>query len=62
MSGIEESPKPQAPSYKLLPTVMRQLPVGAEAFDAMGRRVLSPKSGVYFVREAQSIRKVTVQR
>ena len=28
----------------------RHLPAGAVAFDAMGRRVLNPKSGVYFYR------------
>ena len=33
-----------------LPTVARRVPVGSVAFDAMGRRVLDPKSGVYFVR------------
>ena len=68
MSGIEESPKPQAPSHELLPTVTRQLPAGAVAFDAMGRRVVNPKSGVYFVRAASgklsavSCQKVIIQR
>ena len=32
------------------PTVIRRLPAGAVAFDAMGRLVLNPKPGVYFVR------------
>jgi YVTN family beta-propeller protein len=49
--GIEESPKPQAPSFKPAATVVRGLPAGAIAFDAMGRRVTNPGPGVYFVRE-----------
>jgi len=52
------------------PTVLRRLPAGAVAFDAMGRRVLNPKAGVYFVRgepqassrKPQAIRKVVVTR
>jgi hypothetical protein len=67
--GAEESPKPQAPSRKLAATVIRSLPQGAVAFDAMGRRVVNPKSGVYFVRStvcgepsAVAIRKVVIQR
>jgi hypothetical protein len=35
-------------------------------FDAMGRRVMNPKSGVYFVREAQAqaqaVRKIVIHR
>jgi hypothetical protein len=54
----------------LRPTVVRSLPDGAVVFDAMGRRVVSAKPGVYFVREEpqasshkpQDIRKVVVQR
>jgi photosystem II stability/assembly factor-like uncharacterized protein len=34
-----------------LPTVIRRLPTGSVAFDALGRRVLVLKSGGYFVRE-----------
>jgi hypothetical protein len=49
-SGIEESP-PQAPSHKLQATFIRSLPAGAVAFDPTGRRVLNPKSGIYFVME-----------
>jgi hypothetical protein len=52
--GVEESPKPQASSRKLSATVIRNLPVGTVAFDAMGRRVLEPKSGVFFVRSEPS--------
>jgi hypothetical protein len=69
-SGVEESFSPQITSRKLLPTVIRALPRGSVAFDAMGRRVVSPRSGVYFVREAQAqaqaqaqaTRKVVLQR
>jgi hypothetical protein len=41
--------RPTAPN--LLSTVMRRLPVGATAFDAMGRWVLEPRLGIYFVRD-----------
>jgi YVTN family beta-propeller protein len=65
-NAVEESPKPQASSHKPLTTVMRQLPAGTEAFDAMGRRVSNPKPGIYFVREAQAqaqaVRKVVITR
>ena len=50
-------------------TVMRRLPAGAVAFDAMGRKVLNPKSGVLFVRERSAVSgepsavtKVVIQR
>jgi len=55
MLGIEESPKPRTPSHKPAATVMRTLPAGAVAFDAMGRRVANPRSGVYFLRSASSV-------
>jgi photosystem II stability/assembly factor-like uncharacterized protein len=48
-----------------LPTVIRNLPAGAVAFDAMGRRVLNPKPGIYFVRfepSAVVVRKVLVMQ
>jgi hypothetical protein len=69
--GVEDNHKPQAPSRKLAATVVRNLPAGAVAFDATGRRVLNPKSGVYFVQErsaaggkpsAVCVRKVVIQR
>jgi hypothetical protein len=67
--GVDESPKPQAASHKLAATVMRRLPPGAVAFDAMGRRVMDPKPGVYFVRgegrgtgDGATTRKVVLQR
>jgi YVTN family beta-propeller protein len=50
-------------------SVVRCLPPGAVAFDAMGRRVTRARAGVYFVREEpqasgqkpQAVRKVVVQ-
>jgi hypothetical protein len=67
--GVEESTKPQAPSRKLEPTILsgasgvKRL-ASCVVFDAMGRRVVEPKPGVYFVREAQAqaVRKVVVTR
>jgi len=66
--GIEEG-QPQASSHELPPTVLRRLPSGVVAFDASGRRVTNPKSGIYFVRsasgvmrEASSVYKVILQR
>jgi hypothetical protein len=47
---VEESPKPQAKGGELAATVVRRLPQGATAFDAMGRRVLHAKPGIYFLR------------
>lgn len=47
---------------------LRRLPAGAVAFDAMGRWVLNPKPGVYFVRavsgklSAVCCHKVVIQR
>jgi predicted RNA-binding protein (virulence factor B family) len=68
-TGIEESPKPQASDHNLQATVLRRLPAGSVAFDAMGRRAVNPKSGVYFVRDegrgAKDVgrtRKVVIQR
>ncbi len=67
-AGVEETPKPHALSRKLAATVMRSLPAGVVAFDAMGRRVLNPRAGICFVREAQAqaqaqaVRKVIVTR
>ena len=51
--GVEEG-RPQASSHELPPTVLRRLPDGEAAFDATGRRVVDPRPGVYFVREAQA--------
>jgi hypothetical protein len=66
--GVEDCPKPHSPTRGLGPTVLRNLPAGAVVFDAMGRRVLNPKPGVYFVRavsgkpSAVSCHKVVIQR
>jgi hypothetical protein len=49
--AVEESFQPQAPSHKLAAIVVRSLPQGAVAFDAMGRKAVNPRSGVYFVRD-----------
>jgi YVTN family beta-propeller protein len=54
MSGIEESLELQSPSRKPAATVVRSLPPGAVAFDAMGRRVVDPRSGILFMRQASS--------
>jgi len=49
--------------------VIRALPLGAAAFDAMGRRVVDPRSGIFFIRsegrgagDAGQTRKVVLQR
>jgi hypothetical protein len=66
--GVEEGPKPQVLSYEPAATVLRSLPAGALVFDAMGRRVVSARPGVYFVRavsrelSAVSCQKVVLQR
>jgi hypothetical protein len=67
--GIEENGEPQTSRPKPGPTVIRSLPAGALAFDAMGRRVLSLKPGVLFVRmtayeerSAAGMRKVVVAK
>jgi hypothetical protein len=67
--GARESPMPRAVGGKLQATVIRGLPQGAVAFDAMGRRVVNPRSGICFVRgEGQGAgdvgrtRKVVIQR
>jgi hypothetical protein len=46
----EENGRLEAPSRKLAATVIHSLPRGAAAFDAMGRRSLYPKPGVYFLK------------
>jgi hypothetical protein len=51
--GIAEQP-PQPHGRKPLPSVVRRLPSGSAAFDAMGRRVLHAKAGIYFVRTTAS--------
>lgn len=69
-SAVAERQPPQALVTRPAATVIRSLPAGAVAFDAMGRRVLDPKPGVYFLREEpqpsshkpQAVRKVILQR
>lgn len=51
--GVQETMNDVRVTRNLPQTVIRSLPPGAVAFDAMGRRVLNPKSGVYFVRDEQ---------
>jgi hypothetical protein len=46
----EEPPTPQAVRRELVANVVGTLAQGAVAFDAMGRRMLHPKPGIYFVR------------
>jgi hypothetical protein len=65
--AIAESFGHQKASSRLAATVLsgasgvRRL-ASSVVFDAMGRRVLDPKSGVFFVREPSAVRKVVVQR
>jgi hypothetical protein len=51
-AGIAEEPMQQPIGVQPSATVVRRLPPGTAAFDAMGRRVLNPKPGIYFVRAA----------
>jgi hypothetical protein len=50
-AGVEDEHIPSAICRKPAATVVRSLPQGAVAFDAMGRRVLNPRSGIVFLRE-----------
>jgi YVTN family beta-propeller protein len=67
-AGVEEVVNSEVRMEKVEASVVRSLPAGAVAFDAMGRRVLNPKSGIYFVRavggkpSAVSRHKVVIQR
>jgi len=63
-TGVEERVNGEERREKVAASVIRSLPTGAVAFDAMGRRVLNPESGIYFVREqsAAGVRKVVIQR
>jgi hypothetical protein len=64
----ENGPMPQATGHKLAATVIRNLPESTMTYDAISRRVLHPKPGIYFVREpqagtqAQAVRKVVLTR
>ncbi len=52
--GVEDRQPPTAYGSRPTATVIRGLPVGAAVFDAMGRRVVNAKAGVYFVRSEPS--------
>jgi hypothetical protein len=49
-AGAEERVNGEERREKVAASVIQSLPVGSVVFDAMGRRVLNPRSGVYFVR------------
>ena len=55
--GIEESGEQRAGSSRRAASIGRCLPVGAVAFDATGRRVVNPRSGILFLRQASSVRR-----
>ena len=52
--AVKEGNGQPAAAAKPSTSVLRRLPAGAVAFDAMGRRVTSPKCGVCFVRTASA--------
>jgi hypothetical protein len=68
--GIEEGATGEGPKANGGTSVLRRLPAGAVVFDATGRMVVNPKSGVYFVGEGLGtrgqgpgkMRKVIVER
>ena len=47
--NVDEDLRQRASGRKLLPTVLRRLPVDAAVLDATGRRMPDPGSGIYFV-------------
>jgi hypothetical protein len=70
--GVNESTEPQTTGWNPEPTILfgasgvKRL-ASCVVFDAMGKRVLSPKSGIYFLREAaggqpSAVTKVVVAR
>jgi len=71
--GIEKTPSAKSRTTYGGPTILSEASsikrlASSVVFDAMGRRVINPKPGVYFVREAQAqaqaqaIRKVVIQK
>jgi len=67
--AVEEAPNAEVRALSSGPTILSEASgvkhfASSVIFDAMGRRVLNPKSGVYFVREgpAQVVRKVVITR
>jgi hypothetical protein len=68
-ASVEEGVNGEERREKVAASVVRSLPTGAVAFDAMGRRVSNPKSGVYFVtvegrgaRDVGRMRKIVIGR
>jgi len=51
VSGVEEPPSADVRTTKSEAEVVQSLSEGAVVFDAMGRRAVNPKPGVYFVRD-----------
>jgi hypothetical protein len=49
-----KQPPPDANGPRL-PTLVHSLSADALVFDAMGRRVLTPKAGIYFVQERSAV-------
>ncbi len=50
-AGVEEVVNSEVRTERVAASVVRSLPAGTVAFDAMGRKVANPKSGVYFLGE-----------
>jgi len=50
-SGVEETPNADLRAPNVKPTISRSIPTGAVLLDAMGRKVVNPRAGVYFVRD-----------
>jgi hypothetical protein len=59
---VEESREPQVSGRKPVATIVQSLSPGALAFDAAGRRVMTAKSGILFVRDRSTITKVVLRR
>jgi hypothetical protein len=70
LGGVQETRSGERGALYVGPTVVRRLPAGSVAFDALGRRTLSSKPGVYFVdykpsaviRQSSAVTKVMVVR
>lgn len=62
--GVDEPRQVPSPALRPASAFTRGLPAGAVVFDAMGRRVVNPKLGVYFIRQAQgqTVCKVVITR
>jgi len=70
IAGVSGYARPALPVARPVSTVLRRVPSGSVVFDAMGRRVSTPRAGVYFVREGAerreqggvTVRKVVITR